>query len=62
MTVRLVEHIAYLAPGRLVSVTVPVDLTEREARQVARAVAKLATDKTGWRVADCELSGETPLD
>jgi hypothetical protein len=58
MTARLLEHIAHLAPGRPVHVTVPHDLTEAEARRIARAVAKLATDKTGWQVHDCELSGE----
>jgi hypothetical protein len=61
MTVRLVEHIAYLRTGRPVLVTLPHDLTEAEARQVARAIAKLATDKSGWIVTDCELSGEPPL-
>jgi hypothetical protein len=39
---RLVEHIADLAPGRTVYVTVPADLTADEARRIARAVARLA--------------------
>jgi hypothetical protein len=61
MTARLLEHIAYLAPGRPVHVTVPHDLTEAEARRIARAVVRMATDKRGWAVHDCELSGEEPL-
>lgn len=59
---RLVEHIATLAPGRPVHVVVPEDLTEAEARRIARAVARLAVDKTGWTVLACELSGEEPLE
>lgn len=56
--IRLREHIAYLAPDRPVHVTVPVDITEAEARRIARAVARLATDASGWQVLECELSGE----
>jgi hypothetical protein len=55
---RLVEHVADLAPGRSVYVTVPADLTADEARKIARAVARLASDTRGWRVRECELSGE----
>jgi hypothetical protein len=55
---RLIEHIADLAPGRTVYVTVPADLTTDEARRIARAVAKLAVDTRGWRVRECDLSGE----
>jgi hypothetical protein len=56
---RLVEHIADLAPGRSVYVTVPADLTPDEARRVARGIAALLVDGVtrGWTVRECELSG-----
>jgi hypothetical protein len=55
---RLIEYMAELKPGRWVHVVVPVDLTVVEAKKVAGAVAKLASDTRGWIVRDCELSGD----
>jgi hypothetical protein len=60
VSARLREHIAHLAPGRPVHLTVPHDLTEAEARRIARAILRLPADTTGWTVNDCELSGELP--
>jgi hypothetical protein len=59
MTPRLVEYLAYLSPGRPVSVTVPENLTDAEAAGIVRAVHRLLVlaDTRGWAVRPCELSG-----